>query len=140
MPDELTSIATFLMPPAEFELGDDPIMLHRLGLGRHGPCRRRAGVATAAPAAPPDIEVLQPTTWTAWQSAADSLFPKGVRAYWKNTSFDRLDDATIEVIVDRAPEQTWRGTAFDIHHMGGAFGRVPAGRYAVPGPLGRATG
>jgi hypothetical protein len=47
-----------------------------------------------------------------------------VRAYWKNTSFDHIDDATIEVVVRRAGEQTWRGTAFDIHHMGGAFGRV----------------
>ena len=53
------------------------------------------------------------------------MFPKGARAYWKNTSFDRLDDATIEVIVRRAAEQTWRGTGFDIHHMEGAFGRVP---------------
>jgi hypothetical protein len=73
----------------------------------------------------PDAEAIQPTTWTGWQSAADSLFPKGVRAYWKNTSFERLDDATIDVIVRRAAEQTWRGTAFDIHHMEGAYGQVP---------------
>jgi len=71
-------------------------------------------------------------SWTAWQSQADSLFPKGVRAYWKNTSFDRLDDATIEVIASHAAEQTWRGTAFDIHHMGGAFGRVPADATPFP--------
>jgi FAD/FMN-containing dehydrogenase len=74
---------------------------------------------------PPDEALVQPTRWTAWQSQADGLFPRGVRAYWKNTSFDRLDEATIAVIVDRAHEQTWRGTAFDIHHLGGAFERVP---------------
>ena len=79
---------------------------------------------------------MQPTRWTAWQSQADGLFPKGVRAYWKNTSFDRLDDATIAVIVDRALEQTWRGTAFDIHHLGGAFGRVPLADTPFPEPIG----
>ena len=30
----------------------------------------------------------------------------------------------IDVLVRRGREQTWRGTAFDIHHMEGAFGRV----------------
>ncbi len=55
----------------------------------------------------------------------DELFPRGVRAYWKNTSFDRLDGPVMDVLIRRAKEQAWRGTGFDIHHMGGAFGRVP---------------
>ena len=84
----------------------------------------------------PDVEVIAPTTWTAWQSAADGLFPKGVRAYWKNTSFDRLDDATIEVIVRRGREQTWHGTGFDIHLMDGRVRTRRRGRDAVPGPVG----
>ena len=99
---------------------------HRLAVGLARPRPRASASPTGcARAAPPDEAVVQPTRWTAWQSQADGLFPKGVRAYWKNTSFDQLDDATIAVIVDRALEQTWRGTAFDIHHLGGAFGRVP---------------
>ena len=83
-------------------------------------------------AAPPDGEVIEPTNWTAWQSAVDFMFPKGARAYWKNTSFDRLDDPTIDVLARRAAEQTWRGTGFDIHHMEGAFGRVPEDATAFP--------
>jgi len=125
VPDALTSIATFLAPPPVFELGDEPVML--LGWIWADP-DRAAGervVETLRQAAPPSDELVQPVTWTAWQSAADGLFPKGVRAYWKNTSFETLDDATIDVIVRRAAEQTWAGTAFDIHHMEGAFGRVP---------------
>jgi Berberine and berberine like len=47
-----------------------------------------------------------------------------VRAYWRNTSFDRLDDDVIEVLVRRGEEQSWVGTAFDVHHLGGAYGRV----------------
>ena len=125
VPDAMTSIVTFLVPPPEFELGDDPIMLIAWlwASPDHAEGERVADRLRAV--APPDEALVQPTRWTAWQSQADGLFPRGVRAYWKNTSFDRLDDATIEVIVDRALEQTWRGTAFDVHHLGGAFGRVP---------------
>jgi len=53
------------------------------------------------------------------------LFRKGVRGYWRNTSFDRLDDDVIDVLVRRGMEQKWLGTAFDVHHLGGAFGQVP---------------
>ena len=62
----------------------------------------------------------------------DELFPRGVRAYWKNTSFDRLDGPVMDVIIRRAGEQAWRGTGFDVHHLGGAFGRVP--QEATPFP------
>ena len=52
------------------------------------------------------------------------MFPKGVRAYWRNVALDRLNDDVIDVLVRRGTEQTWTGTAFDVHHMGGAFSRV----------------
>jgi FAD/FMN-containing dehydrogenase len=124
VPDAMTSIVTFVVPPPELELGTAPLML--LGWVWASPDRAagEAAVAALLVAAPSDQAFTDPMSWTAWQSQADSLFPRGVRAYWKNTSFDHLDDATIDVIVRRGAEQTWRGTAFDIHHMGGAFGRV----------------
>jgi len=125
-PDPLTSIVTFMVPPPDWELGEGPAMF----LGWVWASADRAVgdrvVDGLRRATSPDVEVIEPISWSAWQSQADALFPKGVRAYWKNTSFDRLDDATIEIIARRAQEQTWRGTAFDIHHMGGAFARVPA--------------
>ena len=132
LPDEITAISTTIVPPPEFELGDDPVLL--LGYASTSP-DRAAGAALVAPlraAAPPDEEVNDPVSWVDWQSAADILFPKGVRAYWKNTSFDRLDADVIDVLVRRGREQTWRGTAFDIHHMEGAFGRVPEAATPFP--------
>jgi FAD/FMN-containing dehydrogenase len=124
VPDALTSIATFFVPPPEFELGDEPIMfIGWVWAGSDRAAGERA-VDSMRRAAQPDLEIAEPTSWSAWQSQADGLFPKGVRAYWKNTSFDRLDPATIDVIVRRGMEQTWHGTGFDLHHMGGAFGRV----------------
>ncbi|WP_448072773.1 BBE domain-containing protein [Georgenia yuyongxinii] len=94
-----------------------------------------AGAGVVAPllaAAPAEVELVEPVPWPAWQGQADVLFPRGSRAYWKNTAFDRLDDAVIETIALRAAEQTWRGTGFDIHHMGGAYARVPEDATAFP--------
>ena len=132
VPDPMTTIATFMTPAAEFGLGDDPVLL----IGWLWASDDRTGGEAVADglrrATAPDNEFVDPIRWSAWQSQADDLFPRGARAYWKNTSFDRLDDATIEVVVRRAAEQTWRGTGFDIHHMGGAFGRVPLDETPFP--------
>lgn len=125
LPDPLTTIATFMVPRPDWDLGSDPVLLlgwswasQDLGEGERQVERLRA-------AAPPMAAIVDPVTWTTWQSAADGLFPKGSRAYWKNTSFDRLTEDTIEILVRHAREQTWLGTGFDVHHMGGAYGRVP---------------
>ncbi len=136
-PDAMTTIVTFMVPPAEFELGDAPMMF--IGWAWASP-DRAAGERVADDlrrAAPPDDEAIHSTGWAAWQSQVDGVFAKGLRAYWKNTSFDRLDDATIEIIVRRGVEQTWRGTGFDLHHMEGAFGRVPADATPFPGRTAR---
>jgi FAD/FMN-containing dehydrogenase len=124
LPDPLTSIITFMVPPADWDLGEDPLLLVGFTWAAADRAEGEQWAERLRAAARPKAEVLDPSTWTAWQSAADGLFPKGVRAYWKNTSFDRLDDTTIETLVRFGREQTWRGTAFDVHHMGGAFGRV----------------
>jgi FAD/FMN-containing dehydrogenase len=132
LPDALTSIVTFMVPPPEFELGDDPQMFLGWLWASDDRAEGERVVDRLRRAVPPDVEVVDPTSLTAWQSQADLLFPKGVRAYWKNTSFDRLDDETIAIIARRAAEQTWRGTGFDVHHMGGAFGRVPLAATPFP--------
>jgi FAD/FMN-containing dehydrogenase len=125
LPDALTSIITFMVPPAEWELGDRALML--VGFAWAGAERAEGErvVGRLRVAAPPDTELLEPTRWVAWQSAFDALVPKGVRAYWKNAAFAQLDDAMIETIVEQAGAQTWYGTAADLHHLAGAFGRVP---------------
>ena len=124
LPDEITSIVSFLVPPPEMELGSAPLML--VGFVWAGPVTEAPAniVDVLRRAAPPDGEIVQPVAWVDWQSAVDGMFPRGARAYWKNTSFDELNDIAIDVIVRRASEQTWLGTGFDVHHLGGAYGRV----------------
>ena len=89
-------------------------------------------VAPLRAAVHPDVELVEPTRWVAWQSAADELFPKGVRAYWKNASLDRLDAGAIAAIVEHAGLAPALGSGFDIHHMRGAVGRIPEAATAFP--------
>jgi len=125
LPDAMQSIASFLVPPPALEAGDEPLLF--LASAWADPEDRGTGerlVDELRRHAPPDAEEVE-GDWLTWQSAVDVGFPKGSRGYWKNTSFDRLDEEVVDVILRRAAEQRWVGTGIDIHHMGGAFARVP---------------
>ena len=125
LPDAMQSIASFLVPPPALEAGDEPLLF--LASAWADPEDRGTGerlVDELRRHAPPDAEEVE-GDWLTWQSAVDVGFPKGSRGYWKNTSFERLDEEVVDVILRRAAEQRWVGTGIDIHHMGGAFARVP---------------
>jgi FAD/FMN-containing dehydrogenase len=132
LPDELTTLITFAVPPADWELGDRVLMF--LGFAWAGADRRagEACIERLQAACPPDVAVLDPTRWIAFQSAFDPLVPNGVRAWWRNASFDRFDTAMIRTLVEHCGAQTWFGTAADLHHLGGAFGRVGEDETAFP--------
>lgn len=132
LPDEMTSIVTVLTPPQDWDLGPQPVMIIGFAWASKDQHAGEKCVETLTQAAPADIADISSNPWPAWQSAVDAVFPKGVRAYWKNTGLSRLDDAAISTIVRFAAEQTWEGTAFDLHHMGGAFGRVEESSTAFP--------
>ena len=128
LPDEMTTIVTFITPPSGFlppELDGQPVML--IGFNWSSPDRAEGErlVAPLAAFGPPAVVAIEPVAWVDWQSAVDAIVPKGTRAYWKNCYFDQLDAATIATIVDIANRRASPITGVDIHHMGGAFGRVP---------------
>jgi len=128
LPDEMTCIVTFFTLPDEIvppDLRGQPLMI--IGFVWAGD-DREAGERLVAPLAaygPPALVAIEPVGWLDWQSALDSVMPKGTRAYWKNCYFDRLDNGTIATIVDLAGRRVSPIAGVDIHHMGGAFGRVP---------------
>ncbi|MEO6504497.1 MAG: FAD-binding oxidoreductase [Terrimesophilobacter sp.] len=132
LPDEMTSIVTAMTPPPNLELGTRPVIF--IGFAWSGLNQQAGQVCLDAltAAAPPDIADISPAPWPAWQSAGDSAFPSGVRAYMKNTGLGRLDDTAIATIIQFAAEQTWEGTAFNIHHMGGGFRRAGEASTAFP--------
>jgi FAD/FMN-containing dehydrogenase len=131
VPDDITTLITFMVPPADWELGDRPLMF--LGFAWAGADRAEGGavIDRLRATCSPDIAVLDPTRWLTFQTAFDSAMPAGVRAYWRNASFERLDDAMIDTIVAQGGAQQ-SGTAADLHHMGGAFGRVAEDATAFP--------
>jgi hypothetical protein len=132
VPDEITTLVTFMVPPPDWELGDHALMF--LGFAWAGTDRNagRALIDRLRAACSPDVAIVDPTRWLAFQSAFDTAMPKGVRAYWRNASFERFDGPVIDTLVERCGAQTWVGTAADLHHMGGAFGRVPEDATAFP--------
>jgi FAD/FMN-containing dehydrogenase len=132
LPDELTSVLTFLTPPADWGLGSGPRLMIGFAWATGDERRAEETVARLRQAAPPELEMVDATPWPLWQSSVDASFPRGSRAYWKNVSFDALDDDVIDVLLTRAAEQTWVGTGFDVHHLGGAFGRMPEDSTAFP--------
>ena len=132
LPDALTTLITFTVPPPDWELGDRVLMF--LGFAWAGADRTdgEAAIARLQAACPADVAVLEPTRWLAFQSAFDPMLPNGVRAYWRNASFDRFDGRMIDTLVEQCGAQTWFGTAADLHHMGGAYGRVAEEETAFP--------
>ena len=132
LPDELTTLMTFLVPPPDWEMGSRALLF--MGLAWAGPDRAQgqAAIERLRAACPPDATLLDPTTWRTFQSAFDAILPNGVRAYWRNASFAGLDDGLIDALVEHLGAQTWFGTAADLHHMGGAFGRVAEDETAFP--------
>jgi FAD/FMN-containing dehydrogenase len=131
LPDDLSVLMTVLVPPADWELGDRVLLLMGFAWAGTDRAAGEAVVRRIQDACAPDIAVLDPTRWLTFQSAFDAALPKGSRAYWRNASFDRLDGPLIDQLVEWCGAQTY-GTAVDLHHMGGAFGRVPEDATAYP--------
>ncbi len=131
-PDEITTLITFMVPPADWEMGDQVLMF--LGFTWAGADRveGEAVIGRLQNACPPDVAVTDPTRWVTFQSAFDTAMPKGVRAYWRNAWFADMDDQLIDVLAVNCGAQAQFGTAVDLHHMGGAFGRVPEDATAFP--------
>lgn len=132
LPDGMNPITSFLVFPEEFGMGSDAWMIIGFAWVAEDQQAGLALVDQLRAAAPPDEEEIGPISWLDWQSAMDSVFPKGSRGYWKNVSFSRLDEESVDVLLGFASELAWEGTGIDIHHMEGAFGRVPEGATAFP--------
>jgi FAD/FMN-containing dehydrogenase len=132
LPDEMNVILSLLVPPPEFGLGDEAVLIVAFAWASSDHDRGRAVVHDLTATAPPDAEETGPVPWTEWQAALDEAFPKGSRGYWKNASFPHLDDEVIEVLVTFADQLDGVGTGIDFHHLEGAFARVPAEATAFP--------
>ncbi len=131
LPDELTSIVSFMVPAPAWELGEDTLMLVGFTWAADDESEAARLIDQMRALAKPDVEVVEPARWVDWQSQADDLFPRGSRAYWKNVPFDRLGEQEINAVLEHV-QRLSHGSASDIHHMGGAVSRVPQEATAFP--------
>ncbi|MBT2551843.1 FAD-binding oxidoreductase [Arthrobacter sp. ISL-5] len=132
LPDAMNPIISFLVLPPGFGMGDEPWMIVGLAWVAEDHQAGLELIEQLRVEAPPDEQEVGGTSWLDWQSAMDTVFPKGSRGYWKNVAFSRLDEEVVDVLVGFASELAWHGTGIDIHHLEGAFGRVPEEATAFP--------
>lgn len=132
LPDPLTSILTVKVMPAERGMGEEPWLLLRCTWVGEDEARGRALLERIRGAAPPDELEVGPVSWPQWQSATDDQIPAEARGFWRNTAFSRMDEDALDTITAVAAALPGRGTSVDIHHLGGAFARVPARSTAFP--------
>ncbi|MDN5900437.1 MAG: FAD-binding oxidoreductase [Brachybacterium sp.] len=132
LPDALTSILTVMVMPQERGMGDEPWLLLRCTWVGEDEARGRALLERLRRVAPPDEIDVGPISWPQWQSAADALFTEEARGFWRNTAFSRMDEDALDTITAIAAALPGRGTSVDIHHLGGAFARVPEQSTAFP--------
>jgi len=132
LPAELTSIVSFLRPHPDWDMGDAVLLIVGFSWAGESQADGEAAVDSLRTAAPPDSEAVGLNRWVAWQSAADDLFRKGLRAYWKNASLDHLSEPLFETLIEHALLAPGLGSGVDIHHMGGAVARTPEADTAFP--------
>jgi FAD/FMN-containing dehydrogenase len=128
LPDELTTFVTLMTaPPAPFI----PEPWHGRKLigviaAYAGPADVGASVVEPLRSiAEPVADLLGPIPYVALQQLVDPLWPKGTRAYMKAGYVRELSDHAIDTLVAAHQGATSPSSEIHLHHMGGAFSRVP---------------
>jgi len=60
----------------------------------------------------PEVDLIQPMPYTAFQAMIDASAPHGLRSYWRGEYMSSLPDAAIDTFVEFAPELVAAGTPF----------------------------
>jgi FAD/FMN-containing dehydrogenase len=75
---------------------------------------------------PPVADIYQPMPYSAAQTMADFLWPKGFLSYWKSSFLNSLNDAAIDTMLDSYAAAPSPRTVLVVEHDGdSAWSRVP---------------
>ncbi|HUL16167.1 MAG TPA: FAD-binding oxidoreductase [Terriglobales bacterium] len=75
---------------------------------------------------PPAADIYQPMPYSAAQTMADFLWPKGFLSYWKSSFMKSLSDAAIDAMLDFYSKTPSPRTVLVVEHDGdSAWSRVP---------------
>ncbi len=128
LPDELTTLVTMLTaPPAPF-IPEEWHGRKLVGVLAAWSGSLDEGAKVVEPLrsiAEPVADLLGPIPYTALQGLLDPLWPRGTRTYMKAGYLRELDDHAIDTLVASHQGATSPPSEIHVHHMGGAFARVP---------------
>ena len=60
----------------------------------------------------PEVDLIQPMPYTAFQAMLDPSAPKGYRSYWRGEYMSRLSDEAIDTFIEHAPALTSAAVPF----------------------------
>jgi FAD/FMN-containing dehydrogenase len=130
-PDELSSAAVFITAPPEEFVPDHLKGQIVLGVAAIYVGDVDAGERAVQPFKDlaPEVDLIQPMPYTAFQAIVDATAPPGMRSYWRGEYMNELTDEAIEVFVDHAPELVAAGSPLTqtlFFRLGQAVKAVPA--------------
>jgi FAD/FMN-containing dehydrogenase len=127
VPDELTTIVTWMTPMEHWDVPDRfkgrPILALTWCWAGHDMAAGERAVEDLLRADPDEV-LAGSTPWLELQSSADEYFPHGVHAYFKSTYFDDFSEDVVEVLAEYSLKRGSPIAGTDIHQLGGAYGRV----------------
>jgi FAD/FMN-containing dehydrogenase len=136
-PDELSTAAVFITAPPEEFVPDHLKGQTVLGVAAIYVGDVNAGQRAVQPLKDlaPEVDLIQPMPYTAFQAIVDAAAPPGMRSFWRGEYMDDLTDDAIEVFADRAPELVAAGfplTQTLFFRIGQAIKAVPDHATAFP--------
>ena len=128
-PEDMTNGALIFTAPPELPVPDSLRREPIVGLG--GVCIAPLDTAEnllrpLREFGPPAADIYQAMPYSAAQTMADWLWPRGTYNYWKSSFLKDLNDAAFDIMLDfysKAP--SWRSVIVLEHNGNSAFDRVP---------------
>jgi FAD/FMN-containing dehydrogenase len=129
-PDELSTATVVLTAPPEEFVPEHLRMQPALGMAAMyvGDPEEGAQVVQPLKDLGPEVDLIQPMPYTAFQAILDPSAPKGLRNYWKGEYLTGLTDEAIDTFVEHAPGQATIAPPFNqsiIFRIGQGVTAVP---------------
>jgi FAD/FMN-containing dehydrogenase len=129
-PDELSTGAVIITAPPEEFVPDHLKGQTAVGVAAMYVGDADAGARSVQPIKDlsPEVDLIQPMPYAAFQGMLDATAPPGMRSYWRGEYMNELSDEAIDVYADHAPELAASGfplTQLLFFRIGQAVKAVP---------------
>ena len=113
-PEELSSACVILTAPPEEFVPDHLKGQAAMGMAVMYVGDPEAGVEVVQPLKDlaPEVDLIQPMPYTAFQAMLDPSFPRGLRSYWRGEYMNSLGDDAIRAFTGNAPDVQAAGIPF----------------------------